>query len=123
MSSLLQRGGDALEMKKYSVLLHTRFKQGQKSIQDGPRSGCRKIIIGKLVKPYERQCLGAFTNMTRRTRPYSKDGLFITRSVSEKMDNIMKNYEVLVLCAPAYKYCDKTRIERRHNIKIMACSG
>ena len=26
----------------------------------------------------------------------------ITRSVSEKMDNILKNYEVLVLCAPAY---------------------
>ena len=57
------------------------------------------------------------------TRPYSKDGLIITRSVSKKMDNILKNYEVLVVCASAYIYYDKTLIERRHNVNVMACSG
>ena len=62
-----------------------------KSIQDGPRSGYRKIIIGKLEMHYERRCLGSFLNTTRLgTRPNSKDGLIITRSVSEKMDNILK---------------------------------
>ena len=43
--------------------------------------------------------------------------------VSDKMDKILKNYEVLVLCAPAYSYYDKTLIERRHNVNVMACSG
>ena len=56
-------------------------------------------------------------------RLYFKDGLIITSSVSKKMDNILKNYEVLVLCAPAYSYYDKTLIERRHNVNVMACSG
>ena len=28
--------------------------------------------------------------------PFFKDGLIITRNVSEKIDNILKNYEVLV---------------------------
>ena len=79
-----------------------RFKHGQKSIQDGRRSGCRKIISGKLETHYERRCLGSFPNTTRLgTRPYFKDGFMITRSVSEIMDNILKNYEALVLCAPA----------------------
>ena len=54
---------------------------------------------------------------------YPKDGFIITRSVSEKMDNILKSYEVLVLCAPAYKYFDQTLVERRHNVNVMACSG
>ena len=103
---------------------HKRFKQGQKSIQDGPRSGCRKIICGKLETHYERRCLGSFLNTTRLgTRPYSKDGMIITRSVSEKMDNILRNYEVLVLCASAYRYYDKTLIERRNYVNVMACSG
>ena len=62
--------------------------------------------------------------MTRPgTRPYSKDGVIITRSVSEKMNNILKNYEVLVLCTPAYRYYDKMLIERRHNVNVIACSG
>ena len=62
--------------------------------------------------------------MTRLgTRPYSKDGLIITRRVSDKMDKILKNYEVLILCAPALSYYDKTLIERRHNVNVMACSG
>ena len=103
---------------------HTRFKQGQKSIQDGPRSGCRKIISGKLETHYERRCLGSFPNTKRLgTRPYFKDGLIMTRSVSEIMDNILKNYEVLVLCAPAYRYYDNTLIECRQNTHVMACSG
>ena len=103
---------------------HTWSKQGQKSIQDCPRSGRRKIISGKLVTQYERRCLGSFPNTTRLgTRPYSKDGLIITRSVSDKMDKILKNYEVLVLCAPAYSYYDKMLIERHHNVNAMACSG
>ena len=103
---------------------HTRFKQGQKSIQDYPRSRCRKIISGKLERHYERRCLGSFPNMTRLgTRPYSKDGLSITRNVSEKMDTVSKNYEVLVLGAPAYRYYDKTLLERHHNVNVMACSG
>ena len=101
-----------------------RFKQGQKSIQDGPRSGCRKIISGKVETHYERRCLGSFPNMTRLdTRPYSKDGLFITRSVSKKMGDILKNYDVLVLCASAYRYYDKMLIDRRDNVNVMACSG
>ena len=103
---------------------HTRFKQGQKSIQDGPRSRCRKIISGKLETHYERRCLGSFPNMTRLgTRPYFKDGLIITRSMSEKMDNILKIYEVLVLCAPAYRYYDNALIERGHDVNVMTCSG
>ena len=57
------------------------------------------------------------------TRPYSKYGFIITRSVSEKMDNILKNYDVLILCAPAYIYYDKALIEHGHNINVMACSG
>ena len=67
-------------MKKYNVYKwHTRFKQGQKSIQDGPRSGCREIISGKLEAHYERRCLGSFPNRMRLgTRPYSKDGMIIT---------------------------------------------
>ena len=42
--------------------------------------------------------LGSFPNTTRLgTMPFFKDGLIIyTRNVSEKMDNILKNYEVLV---------------------------
>ena len=93
------------------------------SIQDVARSGCRKIISGKLETHYERRCLGSFPNTTRLgTRPYFKDGLIITRSESEIMDNILKNYEVLVLCAPAYRYYVKTLIVRRHNVKVMACS-
>ena len=55
-------------------------------------------------------------------RPYYIDGLIITRSVADKMNKILKNYEVLVLCAPAYSYYDKTLIERRRNVKVMACS-
>ena len=103
---------------------HTRFRGGQKSIQDGPRSGGRKIISGKLETHYERQCLGSFPNTTRLgTGPYFKDGLFITRSVSEIMDNILKNYEVLVLCAPDNRYYVKTLIECRQNVNVMACSG
>ena len=102
----------------------TRFKQGQTSIQDGPMSGYRKIISGKLVTHFERRCLGLFQKTTRLgTRPYSKDGFIITRSVSEKMGNIAKNYEVLVLCAPAYRYYDKMLIECHHNINVMVCSG
>ena len=104
---------------------HTRFKQGQKSIQDGPRNACRKIISGKLTH-YERRCLGPFQNTTRLgTRPYfnDKDGLIMIRSVSEEIDNILKNYEVLVLHAPAYIYYDKTLVERCHNLNVMACSG
>ena len=43
--SLLQRGGGILEIRKIKTFKwHTRFKQGQKTIQDGPVSGCRKII-------------------------------------------------------------------------------
>ena len=123
---------------------HTWFKRGQKSIQDGPRSGYRKMISGKLETHYQRRCLGSFPNTTRLgtrpyfkdgliitrsvttrlgTRPYFKDGLIITRSVSEKMDNILKNFEVLVLCAPAYRYYDNALIERRHDVNVMACSG
>ena len=103
---------------------NTRFKQGQKSIQDGPMNGCRKIISGKLEMHYERRCLGSFPNTTRLgTRPYFKDGLIITRSEPEIMDNILKDYEVVALCAPAYRYYDKTLIERRHNANVMACSG
>ena len=82
------------------------------------------IISGKLEMHYERQCLGSFSNTTRLgTRPYFKDGLSMTRSVSEIMDNILKNYQVLVLRAPAYRYYDKTLIERRHNANVMTCSG
>ena len=82
------------------------------------------MISGKLEIHCERWCLGSFPNMTRLDiRPYSKDGLIITRSVSEKMDNILKNYEVLVLCAPAYRYYDKTLIERCNNVNVMAYSG
>ena len=55
--------------------------------------------------------------------PYSKDELHIARSVYDKMDKILKNYEVLVLCAPAYSYYDKTLIERRHGVNVMTCSG
>ena len=103
---------------------HTQFKPGQRSIQDGPRSGCRKVISDKLVKHYERRCLGSFPNTTRLgTRPYSKDELIITRSMSEKMDSILKNYEVLALCSPAYRYYDKTLKKRLHNVNVMACSG
>ena len=102
---------------------HTRFKQGQKSIQDGPRRGSRKIISDKQETQYERQCLGSIKTSTRLgTRPYSKDGLIITRSVSEKKDSILKINEVLVLCAPAYKYYDKTLIKRHPNVNVMACS-
>ena len=55
-------------------------------------------------------------NTTRLgTRPYSKEGFIITRSMSDKMDKILKNYEILILCAPAYSYYDKTLIERRHS--------
>ena len=92
MFNLLQRGGDALEIISEKVLKwHMRLKQGQKSIQDGPRSRCRKINSGKLVTHYERRSLGSFSN-TRKlvTRPYSKDVLIITRSVPQKMDNILK---------------------------------
>ena len=60
-----------------------------------------------MEKHSERQCPGSFPNTTRLgTRPYSKDGLIIARSVSDKMDKILKNYEVLVFCAPAYSYYD-----------------
>ena len=87
-------------------------------------SGCRKIISGKLEMHYERRCLGSFPNTTRLgTRPYPKDGLIITRSVSEKMGNILKIYEVLVLCAPTYRYYDKTLTGGRHNVNVMVCSG
>ena len=76
---------------------HMRFKQGQKSIHDGPRSGFRKIISGELETHYKRRCLGSFTNTTRLgTMPFFKDGLIITRNVSEKKNYILKNYEVLV---------------------------
>ena len=123
--SLLQRGRGVLEIRKNKIFKwHTRFKQGQKIIQDGPMSGCRKIISGKLETHYEICCLGSFPNMTRLgTRPYPKDWLVITRSVSEKMGNILKIYEVLVLCAPTYRYYDKTLTGPRHNVNVMACSG
>ena len=76
---------------------HRRFKQGQKSIHDGPRSGCREILSGKLETHYKRRCLGSFLYTTRLgTMPFFKDGLIITRNVSEKKDNILKTYEVLV---------------------------
>ena len=83
-------------------------------------SGCRKIISGKLETHYERRCLGSFQNTLRLgTNTYPKDGLIITRSVSEKMVNILKIYEVLVLCAPTYRYYDKTLTGRRHNVKTL----
>ena len=45
-------------MKKVQCLSGMRgLSKGQKSIKDGPRSGCRKIISGKLVTHYERRCL------------------------------------------------------------------
>ena len=124
MFSLLQRGGVCFRNEKVQCLSGTRgLSKDKKSIQDGPRSGCKKIISGKLVTRYEIWCLYSFPNTTRLgIRPYSKDGLIITRSVSDKMDKILKNYEVLVLCAPAYSYYDKTLKERRHNVKVMACS-
>ena len=53
--NLLQVAGGAPEMKKYSAYCHTRLKQGQKSIKDVPRSGCRKKISDTLVKFYERR--------------------------------------------------------------------
>ena len=56
-----------------------------------------KIISGKLETHYKRRCRGSFPNTSRfGTMPFFKDGLIITRNVSEKMDNILKNYEVLV---------------------------
>ena len=82
------------------------------------------MISGKLVKHYKRLCLGSFPNPKRLgTRPYSKDELSMTRIVSEKMDTILKNYEVPILCSPAYRYYDKLLKERRHSINVMACSG
>ena len=58
MFSLLQRGGGCFRNEKVQCLSGTRgLSKGQKSIQDGPRSGCRKIISGKLVTHYERRCL------------------------------------------------------------------
>ena len=55
------------------------------------------MISGKLEMHYEGRCLRSFPNTTRLgTKPYSKDGLIITRSVPEKMDNIF--IEELVLC-------------------------
>ena len=81
-------------------------------------------MSGKLETHYEKRCKGLFPNTTRLgTRPYPKVGLIITSSVSEKMDNILRNCEVLVLCEAAYRYYDKTLIERRHNVNVMACSG
>ena len=65
MFYLLQRGGDALEMKTVQCLSGTRGFHTQKSVRDGPMSGCRKIISGKLVTHYERRCLRSFPNMTR----------------------------------------------------------
>ena len=57
------------------------------------------MISDKFEMHYERRCLRTFPNTTKLgTRPYSKDGLIITRSVPEKMDNIFKNFEELVLC-------------------------
>ena len=53
----------------------------------------------------------------------SKDGLIIIRSVSNKMDKILKNYEVPVLCAPAYNYFDKTLIERCHKLTSWRAPG
>ena len=107
------------------TLNHNQNKKNKKkSIQDGHRSGCRKIISGNLETHYERWCLGSFQNTTRLgTRTNSKDGFIITRSVSKNINNILKNYEILVLCASAYRYYDKTLIEHRHNVNIMACSG
>ena len=63
-----------------------------------------KIISDNQETHYERRCLGSIKNTKRLgTRPYSKDGLIITRSVSERLDNILKINEVLALSAPAYK--------------------
>ena len=82
------------------------------------------MISGKLETHYEGRCLGSFSNTTRLgSGPYFKNGLITTRSVSEIMDNILKNYKVLVLCAPAYIYNDKTLIECRQKFNVMACSG
>ena len=78
-------------MKKVQCSSGTHSLIKDKSIQDGPKSGYMKLISGKLETHYEIRCLGSFINTTRLgTRPYSKDGLIITRSVSEKMDNILK---------------------------------
>ena len=56
-----------------------------------------EIINGKLETHYKIRCLGSFQNTTRLgTMPFYKDELIITRNVSEKINNILKNYEVLV---------------------------
>ena len=58
MFGLLQRGEGCFRNEKSTMFKwHMRSKQGQKSIQDGPRSGYRKIISGKLVTHYERRRL------------------------------------------------------------------
>ena len=78
-------------MTKVQCSSGTRGLIKDKSIQDGPRSGYRKIISGELETHYDRWCLRSFLNTTRlSTKPYSNDGLIITRSVFEKMDNILK---------------------------------
>ena len=78
-------------MKKVKCSSGMRGLIKDKSIQDSPSSGYRKIISGKLETHYERQCLGSFLNTTKLdTKPYSKEGLIITKSVSEKMDSILK---------------------------------
>ena len=57
MFGLLQRGGGCFRNEKSTMFKwHTWSKQGQKSIQ-GPRSGRRKIISGKLVTHLERRRL------------------------------------------------------------------
>ena len=57
----------------------------------------RYLVVNWIETHYKRRCLGSFPYTTRLgTMPFSKDGLIIARNVSEKMDNILKNYEVLV---------------------------
>ena len=102
-----------------------RFKQGQKSIRDGHRSGCRKIISGKLVTH----------DALRKTvsRIISKyDETWCQAILQRWVDHLQKrvrengkyfeNLEILVLCAAAYRYYDTTLIEHRHNVYVMACS-
>ena len=58
MFSLLQRDGGCFRNEKVQCLSGTcGLSKEKKSIQDGPRSGCRKIIYGKLVTHYERRYL------------------------------------------------------------------
>ena len=57
-------------------------------------------MSGKLETHYEKQCLELFPNTTRLgTRPYLKVGFITTSSVSEKMDNILRNLSSSIVCS------------------------